>query len=203
MAFELAEITYDAYVEDSPSAAAIVEERINGDDFRSPSVQLRVTPLGELELLSTHDQLLGGPSGQSLPRLRLPRRPRTTPPRSRARPSKVGERLAEEGVIGRFALDFVVVRSTRTVGHVRDRAQPAQGRDDAPVPDAAVPDRRHLRPGDRRLHRAVGHAEVLRRDRPRREPPRTGAHARRPLRHRRPPRAALRPVARRPASSST
>ena len=26
---------------------------------------MRVTPLGQLEVLSTHDQLLGGPSGQS------------------------------------------------------------------------------------------------------------------------------------------
>jgi len=28
-------------------------------------VQLRITPLGAVDLLSTHDQLLGGPSGQS------------------------------------------------------------------------------------------------------------------------------------------
>ena len=30
-----------------------------------PSVQLRVLPGGDVELLSTHDQLLGGPGGQS------------------------------------------------------------------------------------------------------------------------------------------
>ena len=31
-----------------------VEERIAGEEFRSPSVQMRVTPLGSLEVLSTH-----------------------------------------------------------------------------------------------------------------------------------------------------
>ena len=53
----------------------IVEERIVGDELRSPSVQLRVTPLGEVELLSTHDQLLGGPSGQSYLGCRFPADP--------------------------------------------------------------------------------------------------------------------------------
>jgi len=40
----------------------IVEERITGVELRSPSVQLRVTPFGDVELLSTHDQVLDGPS---------------------------------------------------------------------------------------------------------------------------------------------
>ena len=50
----------------------IVEERVGGTEMRSPSVQLRVTPLGEVELLSTHDQLLGGPSGQKYLGCRFP-----------------------------------------------------------------------------------------------------------------------------------
>ena len=40
--------------------------------MRSPSAQLRVSPLGEVELLSTHDQMLGGPSGQSYLGARFP-----------------------------------------------------------------------------------------------------------------------------------
>jgi len=47
------------------SDGGIVEERIVGSEVRSPSVQLRITPTGDIELLSTHDQLLGGPAGQS------------------------------------------------------------------------------------------------------------------------------------------
>ena len=56
----------------SRSDGGIVEERVVGAELRSPSVQLRVTPLGEVELLSTHDQLLGGPSGQSYLGCRFP-----------------------------------------------------------------------------------------------------------------------------------
>src|SRR5262249_12843553 len=63
--FQLARVTYDSYMKKLQERKGIVEERILGEEIRSPSVQLRVTPLGKLELLSTHDQLLGGPSGQS------------------------------------------------------------------------------------------------------------------------------------------
>ena len=80
-----------------------------GDEFRSPSVQLRVTPLGKVELLSTHDQLLGGPAGQSYLGCVFPADTAYAPLITREA-AKVGKRLAKEGVIGRFALDFVVVR---------------------------------------------------------------------------------------------
>src|SRR5437764_2970752 len=65
MQFELEGVTYDSYMSKLQERKAVVEERIMGEEFRSPSVQLRVTPLGAVELLSTHDQLLGGPSWQS------------------------------------------------------------------------------------------------------------------------------------------
>ena len=110
MQFELAEITYDNYMEKLRERQAVVEERIMGEEFRSPSVQLRITPLGRVELLSTHDQLLGGPSGQSYLGCVFPADIGYAPLITREA-TKVGRRLAKEGVIGRFALDFVVVRS--------------------------------------------------------------------------------------------
>ena len=110
MAFEVAEVGFDAYVEDLAERGGIVEERIAGQDVRSPSVQMRVTPLGGLEVLSTHDQLLGGPSGQAYLGCRFPADPAYAAAITREA-VKVGERLAEEGVIGRFAVDFVTVRS--------------------------------------------------------------------------------------------
>jgi hypothetical protein len=88
----------------------IVEERIRGEEIRSPSVQLRVTPLGKLEILSTHDQLLGGATGQTYVGCRFPADAEYAQAITREA-VRVGERLAREGVIGRFALDFVVVRS--------------------------------------------------------------------------------------------
>jgi hypothetical protein len=111
MAFESPEIVqFDGYVEELAESGGIVEERIAGDEVRSPSVQMRVTPLGTLEVLSTHDQLLGGPSGQSYLGCRFPADPAYAAAITHEA-VKVGERLAEEGVIGRFAVDFVAVRS--------------------------------------------------------------------------------------------
>src|SRR5437763_5602201 len=110
MQFELKGITYDSYLKKLEERKGIVEERITGEEFRSPSVQLRVTPLGAVELLSTHDQLLGGPSGQSYLGCTFPADSGYASLITREA-AKVGQRLAKEGVIGRFALDFVVVRS--------------------------------------------------------------------------------------------
>ncbi len=110
MRFEVPEITYHDYVRKFAERGGIVEELIVGDEFRSPSVQLRVTPLGQLELLSTHDQLLGGPSGQSYLGCVFPA-DKNYAAVITSEAAKVGRRLAKEGVIGRFALDFVVVRS--------------------------------------------------------------------------------------------
>jgi hypothetical protein len=111
MRFELETATYRGYTAKLEERGGIVEERIAGEEIRSPSVQLRVTPLGELELLSTHDQMLGGPSGQSYLGARFPADPAYAPAITREA-AKIGARLAREGVIGRFALDFVVVRQT-------------------------------------------------------------------------------------------
>jgi len=110
MQFELEGVTYDSYMEKLQEREAVVEERIMGEEFRSPSVQLRVTPLGRVELLSTHDQLLGGPSGQSYLGCVFPADTGYAALITREA-AKVARRLAKEGVIGRFALDFVVVRS--------------------------------------------------------------------------------------------
>ena len=110
MEFEMAHATYDDYVDKLTTRGAVLEERIEGRDFRSPSAQLRITPLGDIEIVSTHDQLLGGPTGQSYLGCLFPASPEYAPAITREA-QKVGERLAKEGVIGRFAIDFVVVRN--------------------------------------------------------------------------------------------
>lgn len=87
---------------------AIAEAFIEGDIKYSPSVQGRVTPSGEVEILSTHDQVLGGPDGQiflgcTFPaadayRLALQEMGR-----------KVGENLAAKGALERYSVDFIAV----------------------------------------------------------------------------------------------
>src|SRR5262245_38989497 len=112
MKFESPKMTWERYAKKLGDTGGIVEELISGRDFRSPSAQLRVTPLGEVEALSTHDQMLGGPSGQAYLGCRFPASPEYAVPIMREA-MKVGRRLAREGVIGRFALDFVTVRNER------------------------------------------------------------------------------------------
>ena len=112
MEFEHADVRLDSYLGRLAQDGGIVEERVGGVEVRSPSVQLRVTPLGEVELLSTHDQLLGGPSGQTYLGCRFPADFGYARAITREA-AKIGERLARAGVIGRFAVDFVVVRDTQ------------------------------------------------------------------------------------------
>jgi hypothetical protein len=100
----------DAYFSLLAHEGGIVEEMIQGEQVRSPSVQLRITPLGDVELLSTHDQILGGASGQIFTGSRFPADPGYAVQISESA-RRVGKALADKGVIGRFAIDYVVVRN--------------------------------------------------------------------------------------------
>lgn len=88
---------------------AVLEELIESPSIRSPSVQLRVTPAGEVQMLSTHDQILGGPEGQTYVGCRFPADPGYAVDIARDAEA-VGRRLAGLGVWGRLAVDFVVAR---------------------------------------------------------------------------------------------
>ena len=151
MEFERPDTPLDDYLSKLAERGGIVEELISGVEIRSPSVQLRVTPTGEVELLSTHDQVLGGPSGQSYLGCRFPADFQYAPAIS-ADARVIGARLAREGVIGRFAIDFVSVRDSNGAWtFVCNRAQSPQGRHDTSVPHAAVPHRWALRRTQRAL----------------------------------------------------
>jgi hypothetical protein len=110
-------VTATAFLDKLRAQGGVVEEWITGRDLCSPSVQLQITPLGEAQVVSTHDQILGGASGQSYLGCRFPAHPSYAPAIS-ALARRVGSRLAQLGVIGRCALDFVVARDER------DRWQP-------------------------------------------------------------------------------
>ena len=73
---------------------------------RSPSVQCHVEPTGAVQVVSTHDQVLGGPTGQVFLGCTFP----ADGAYRRALHDaglRVAEVLRDEGVIGRFAVDFV------------------------------------------------------------------------------------------------
>ncbi|MFN2589888.1 MAG: peptide ligase PGM1-related protein [Actinomycetota bacterium] len=103
-------VTLEDFLEGLRTTGGVVEERVTGREVRSPSVQMRATPLGELEVLSTHDQVLGGRSGQEYFGARFPADPEYAGPMT-MEAERIGRRLVAEGVLGRFAMDFVVVRN--------------------------------------------------------------------------------------------
>ena len=116
MQFEIEGLGYPSYMEAFQENGGVVEEFLSGEEVHSPSVQLRNSPLGEVEILSTHDQLLGGPSGQTFLGAVFPARQAYLALITRDA-QKIGERLAREGVIGRYAVDFLVIRKPGGAWH--------------------------------------------------------------------------------------
>ncbi|MBM3295185.1 MAG: hypothetical protein FJY82_11780, partial [Candidatus Aminicenantes bacterium] len=109
LGFASKEITFEWYLGELGKKGGIVEDLIAGEGLVSPSAQLRISPLGEVELLSTHDQMLGGESGQIYLGAVFPA-DRAYGPLIMREAEKVGRRLAREGVVGRFAIDFIAVK---------------------------------------------------------------------------------------------
>ena len=109
MAVEAGGVSADAFLAKLSARGGIVEERITGAEVRSPSVQLEVTPADEVEVVSTHDQVLGGQNGHSYLGCRFPADPGYAGAITEVA-GRVGRELAEAGVIGRCAVDFVVAR---------------------------------------------------------------------------------------------
>jgi hypothetical protein len=98
-----------AFLRKLAAQGGIVEERITAREVRSPSVQLWITPTRAVELLSTHDQILHGRSGQTFAGCRFPADPAYAHTVG-ALARRIAEHLADTGVIGPLAVDFLVAR---------------------------------------------------------------------------------------------
>ena len=101
---------YSSFLSKYTSMGGIVEELVHADEIRSPSVQMRICPDGECALVSSHEQVLGGQTGQVYLGCRFPADDeyRLELQRSAA---KIGHALSDYGVIGRFGVDFLACRS--------------------------------------------------------------------------------------------
>ena len=106
--FQAAGMHWDGFVRKFEQMEGIVEEFIEGEQKDSPSVQMRITPLGECQIISTHDQVLGGPDGQVFIGCCFPAMPQYQPLLHEAG-MKICLKLAETGVIGRLSIDFLCV----------------------------------------------------------------------------------------------
>jgi len=96
--------SFEAKMQDE---GAIVEVLVASEGLRSPSVQLQISPDGEVEVLSTHDQILGGPGNQVYLGCRFPARAEYRLA-IQADACKVARVLAARGVTGVFGIDFLV-----------------------------------------------------------------------------------------------
>jgi len=101
---------YERFMGKFGEMQGVVEAFVQGDVKTSPSAQARVNAMGEPQVISTHDQVLGGPSGQvfmgcTFPaiddyRLEIQQSGRA-----------VARVLADKGVVGRFGIDYVSVKT--------------------------------------------------------------------------------------------
>ncbi|MCU0526569.1 MAG: peptide ligase PGM1-related protein [Elainella sp. Prado103] len=109
MSFQCTTETWHHFSRRLPELGAIVEAFVEGEEKRSPSVQGRITPTGKVEILSTHDQILGGPDGQVFLGCRFPA-DQDYRLQLQEYGLRVGQSLAEKGALERFGLDFIAVR---------------------------------------------------------------------------------------------
>ena len=107
LSFSVPSETPSRYLAKFTDMGGIVEEFLEYPESASPSAQLRIDPHGEVNLLSTHDQILGGLSQQVYQGCRFPaREPYRRQVQADAR--QVGAVLARKGVVSRFGIDFFV-----------------------------------------------------------------------------------------------
>jgi hypothetical protein len=87
----------------------IVEVFLEGDVKMSPSVQCVISPNKQVEIVSTHDQLLGGDDGQVFLGAIFPADTAYNVSLA-AEGKKIAETLVEKGALGRFAIDFITIQ---------------------------------------------------------------------------------------------
>lgn len=113
LSFQAKQETWSNFSSRIPELGAIVEAFIEGADKRSPSVQGRIVPNGEVEILSTHDQILGGPDAQIYLGCRFPAE---EPYRMQLQElgRRIGQSLADKGALERYGVDFLAIPQPST-----------------------------------------------------------------------------------------
>ncbi len=110
------DLVYASFMDKFRMMGGIVEAYIDGEQKAFPSVQCRITPLGETDVISTHDQFLGGESGQVFLGGHFPANKEYA-----IAIGELGKRITEKlksyGVLGRFSIDFVSVKENNEWKH--------------------------------------------------------------------------------------
>ena len=102
-------VSYEEYIQKFKTLGGIVEEFVNGEYKKSPSVQCRINPIGKVDIISTHDQFLGGESDQVFLGASFPASNEYHKDIA-VMGKMIAEELQAEGVLGRFSIDFISVK---------------------------------------------------------------------------------------------
>lgn len=103
------DVSKDLFFEKFNTMGGIVEEFLDGEVKASPSVQCVINPNKSIDIVSTHDQLLGGEDGQIFIGAIFPAdNAYSTSLAEEGR--KVAEALIAKGALGRFAIDFLSIK---------------------------------------------------------------------------------------------
>ena len=103
------DVSLEFFVEKFQSMGGIVEEFLDGEVKMSPSVQCVINPSKQIEIVSTHDQLLGGDDGQIFIGAIFPA-DKSYSVLLAEEGRKIAQTLANRGAMGRFAIDFISVK---------------------------------------------------------------------------------------------
>lgn len=101
--------SYYSFMAKFRELGGIVETFIEGENKCSPSVQCRINPLGVIDVISTHDQILGGENGQVFLGAYFPAHADYASELGSIG-KKISEKLKQAGVLGRFSIDFISVK---------------------------------------------------------------------------------------------
>ena len=105
----VAAVSYHQYLQKFIFLGGIVEEFISGEFIQSPSVQCRINPVGDADIISTHDQVLGGECGQVFLGAIFPANKEYNFDIS-VMGKLIAQELQSQGVLGRFSIDFISVK---------------------------------------------------------------------------------------------
>jgi hypothetical protein len=103
------DLSYQMFIQKFNQMGGVVEAFVEGEIKTSPSVQCRISPTGHCLVASTHDQELGGDTGQIFLGAYFPAHPDYASTIGKMG-KIISENLKDKGVLGRFAVDFISVK---------------------------------------------------------------------------------------------
>jgi hypothetical protein len=108
LSLDAIDVPWEEFAEQFQKMGGVCELWLEGAGKQSPSAQLRINPLGEVQVVSTHDQVLGGKHGGRYLGATFPADARHRL-QIQELGKRVGELLSRQRVIGRFGVDFLAI----------------------------------------------------------------------------------------------